>query len=229
MAPLTPSASTGERATARQGLHSTRPCRADELAIDYLQTESRLSKQLPTATLVAKIKASAKSSARAGGMSHAEALEQGARAAGYLSWHELQQALKGRAAEEAELPLDPDLPPDFDNTPNDERSEAELDAWWERPFAISCEDGTFDVRCLDGGAWDRSTWYGNAPTMAAATEVARAKLEAWRAMSSRPALMMEEGRLLVIKRGSRPDQEPEVLFEAKNMDEVQAFMQTAEK
>jgi hypothetical protein len=65
--------------------------------------------------------------------------------------------------------------------------------------------------------------------MAAATEVARAKLEAWRAMSSRPALMMEEGRLLVIKRGSRPDQEPEVLFEAKNMDEVQAFMQTAEK
>lgn len=65
--------------------------------------------------------------------------------------------------------------------------------------------------------------------MVAAAELARAKLEAWRAMSSRPALLMDEGRLLVVRRGSRPGQEPEVLFEAKNMDEVQAFMQTAEK
>lgn len=44
-----------------------------------------------------------------------------------------------------------------------------------------------------------------------------------------PALMMEEGRLLMIRRGSRPGQEPEVLFDARNMDEVQAFMKSTEK
>lgn len=86
-------------------------------------------------------------------------------------------------------PVNPELPPMFDNTPNGERPESHHD-WWERPFIvtftweqmappatspISPEErersraswfdewpsGTrYDVRCLDGGAWDRSTWWG---------------------------------------------------------------------
>lgn len=63
------------------------------------------------------------------------------------------------------LPLDPALPHGFYSTSNEERSEAELAQWWERPFACTNLDGTLDVRCLDGGAWDRPTFYGRAGSM----------------------------------------------------------------
>lgn len=92
--------------------------------------------------------------------------------------------------------IDPELPEDFDNTPNEERSPAHM-RWWGIPYirtqSVESLDahyaaatgvhadtarghwattgrsqwleawpsGTrYEVRCLDGGAWDRSTSWG---------------------------------------------------------------------
>lgn len=94
-----------------------------------------------------------------------------------------------------DIPLDPILPEDFDSTPNDERPESHRE-WWNRPYIStntwdsmkgphSTEEhraswfaawpsGTrFDVRCLDGGAWDRSTSWGSFATLEDAVACAR--------------------------------------------------------
>ena len=99
------------------------------------------------------------------------------------------------------VPINPQLPPAFDQTPNDERPDAHrkfwgvpyivtetverLDAyysdrvdkwaeegraWWRdkgRPDWLQAwPDGVrYTVRCLDGGAWDRSTNWGSYPTL----------------------------------------------------------------
>lgn len=101
-----------------------------------------------------------------------------------------------------EIPVDPKLPRNFDNTPNDLRP-ASHRAWINRPYIVtvtweqmsagrletSCLDeqraswfqswpsGTrYDVRCLDGGAWDRSTWWGAFRTLEEAITCAKRKL-----------------------------------------------------
>ncbi|ABM96892.1 hypothetical protein [Methylibium petroleiphilum] len=169
-----------------------------------------------TATLVAKAKRAAKSIARSTGMSHTEALERAAADAGYSSWHELQRA-HAAAAPAPELLVDPKLPRRFDQTPNEERSKAHLDAWWDRPFALRRPDGQYDVRCLDGGAWDRSTWYGLAPDLEAAKELAVKKLAAWRGFREAPVVSMTEGgEDLVVRMPQRPDQPMEILYRAKD-------------
>jgi len=48
-----------------------------------------------------------------------------------------------------------------------------------RPFAITRSDGLRAVRCPDGGAWDRSTWYGIANDMDEARKLAATKLATW--------------------------------------------------
>ncbi len=92
--------------------------------------------------------------------------------------------------------IDPELPENFDDTPNEERSPSHM-RWWGMPFirtqsveSLDAEyagrtdahaekareywattgrhgwleawpGGTrYEVRCLDGGAWDRSTSWG---------------------------------------------------------------------
>lgn len=45
-------------------------------------------------------------------------------------------------------PVDPKLRKDFDNTPNEDRSAKEIATWWDRPYAITMPDGSYDVRCL---------------------------------------------------------------------------------
>ncbi|MCP2223570.1 hypothetical protein M2226_009267 [Bradyrhizobium elkanii] len=55
------------------------------------------------------------------------------------------------------IPLDPKLPKAFDATPNEARSKTQLDQWWDRPYGLTRPDGRIEVRCLNGGAWDRST------------------------------------------------------------------------
>lgn len=71
------------------------------------------------------------------------------------------------------VPVDPCLRQTFEMTPNQDRDQQELDDWWGRPFVVSYRDSSpgfkehwptgqrYDVRCLDGGAWDRSTWRGS--------------------------------------------------------------------
>jgi len=101
------------------------------------------------------------------------------------------------------IPVDPELPEGFDDTPNDERPDSHQE-WWHQPYVVTdrWEPESFEqyrerlagygyepdktpeewakyqedmkqrwleawpsgvrycVRCLDGGAWDRSTNYG---------------------------------------------------------------------
>lgn len=115
-------------------------------------------------------------------------------------WAEIERVCK---AVDAAMPIDPELPPGFDDTPNDQRPDSHQ-VWWHRPYIVTdrLEPETFGqyqerlaalgyepdytpeqwrelqqqrradwlaawpsgvrycVRCLDGGAWDRSTNYG---------------------------------------------------------------------
>lgn len=81
------------------------------------------------------------------------------------------------------IPIDPVLPPDFDDTPNERRPKSHQ-KWWRQPYIMTMR-GTAErrgagatgvtVRCLDGGAWDRSTWWGNFDTIAEAVAFAKAK------------------------------------------------------
>lgn len=67
--------------------------------------------------------------------------------------------------------VDPvDRPDDF--TPLDKRSPREVLTWWRLPFIVTV-DGRFSVRCLDGGAHDRTTVLGDAETLDAAAHIAR--------------------------------------------------------
>lgn len=71
--------------------------------------------------------------------------------------------------------VDPALPEDFSVTPNDKRP-ASHKFWWYRPYITT--HGTSDqpcywVECLDGGAWDRPTWWGEAATLEGAAEICR--------------------------------------------------------
>jgi len=82
------------------------------------------------------------------------------------------------------IPIDPVLPPNFDDTPNERRPRSHQ-KWWRQPYVMT-SPGTIDrrgsggggrvtVRCLDGGAWDRSTWWGSFDTIAEAVAFAKAK------------------------------------------------------
>ena len=106
--------------------------------------------------------------------------------------------------------VDPRLPRNFDNTPNEERQGHEK--YWGLPFIVT-EDITsldacylrrtdeyaaqalkywqdegraawmkawpsgtrYETRCLDGGAWDRSTSWGMFPTLAEAIQCAKTR------------------------------------------------------
>lgn len=82
------------------------------------------------------------------------------------------------------VPVDPVLPADFDDTRNEDRPESHQ-IWWELPFIVTQKgEGDawlkawpsgvrYDTRCLDGGAWDRSTFWGAFATVAEAVECAK--------------------------------------------------------
>ncbi|EIH2091638.1 DNA-binding protein [Escherichia coli] len=44
------------------------------------------------------------------------------------------------------IPLDPVLPKNFDCTPNEKRSKAQLDAWWDRPSVLGLANN-YDEAC----------------------------------------------------------------------------------
>jgi len=132
------------------------------------------------------------------------------------TFSEIVDYLEGAHHPKVGVPIDPRLPTDFDDTPNDARP-ASHQIWWNRPFILTDEwsgkepweqyrdrlsgmdfepdftpeeweefqndrerqwfanwpTGTrYDVRCLDGGAWDRSTWWGSFATLEQAQECA---------------------------------------------------------
>ena len=67
--------------------------------------------------------------------------------------------------------------PDFDNTPNEIRETAELDDWWDRPYILAEASDKFTVRCLDGGAHDRSTWIDESTTLEGAVHAAKQRVQ----------------------------------------------------
>ncbi|EJQ0681146.1 hypothetical protein ACPTFP_28960 [Pseudomonas aeruginosa] len=105
------------------------------------------------------------------------------------------------------IPLDPKLPKLFDSTPNEQRSKAQLDAWWDHPFGVTMADGRIDVRCLNGGAWDRSTHLGVADDYDAACALAEAKQAAWLRFRERPVGSPQDGKFLLLKMPQRPDED----------------------
>ena len=66
--------------------------------------------------------------------------------------------------------IDPLLPDDFDSTPMDARTEDDMDKWYNLPFVQSQDNGIYTVRCLDGGAWDRSSLKGGFDSMEQAVD-----------------------------------------------------------
>lgn len=155
---------------------------------------------------------------------YTQALDAQAVQAGYPDWRTLAMANGERNAHAgSEFPLDPVLPPDFDNTSNDERSEKELEAWWERPFIETRHDGKFDVRCLDGGAWDRSTWYCTADTVAEAIRLGKEKLASVRVMRNTPSLTMRnDGGWDLVIFSQRPGVEPRLVEENVRPEDIAA-------
>lgn len=109
-----------------------------------------------------------------------------------------------------QIPVNPKLPKNFDDTPNDERSKDELDRWWDHPYCLKDENEDFyTVRCLNGGAWDRSTWLGQAPDYAAACQLAEEKQSAWVATRGQAILSIsgtEFGAVILPQRPDRMEQ-----------------------
>lgn len=151
-------------------------------------------------TVLIRIKRAAKARARAGLETYSQALEWASQQEGFASWHAVTSG-------SYLLPIDPDLPPDFDSTPNEDRPPEQLATWWDRPFALRRADGKLEVRCLDGGAWDRSTFYGVAPDLPSAAELAQAALARWRTVREAPYLYIDssdEKPYVVVRGPLRP-------------------------
>ena len=122
-----------------------------------------------------------------------------------------------------DLPIDPELPEGFDNTRNEDRTKEELDAWWDRPFALTNKNGTFSVRCLHGGAWDRSSWLGEADTIEQAKALAQTKLAEWQFTRARPNFSMDDDKVSVVRMPQRPDQEQTFFGTFNSFDEAGEF------
>lgn len=103
------------------------------------------------------------------------------------------------------IPLDPALSANFDETSNDQRSKAELDAWWDHPFAQTLEDGRIQVRCLNGGAHDRSSVLGIAETYDEACVLAEEKQARWVSTREEPVASLRNGIIVMVRGPQRPD------------------------
>lgn len=187
-----------------------------------------------TRTLVAHLKREAKRRSKLDRQPHTRHLEDLAAEHGHANWaalvHQLDaseakppadkspariraalamQDAREDAALDFSVPIDPALPSNFDDTPNQRRRDAEIKAWWNRPFAVSHPDGSLTVRCLDGGAWDRSTFYGDAKDHQEAREIARQKLTHWLTITRRETMLIDDdGQAWKARMPLRPDKDP---------------------
>ncbi|MFI8704597.1 DNA-binding protein [Citrobacter braakii] len=122
------------------------------------------------------------------------------------------------------IPLDPKLPANFDNTRNEDRSKAQLDVWWDHPYGITQSDGRIFVRCLNGGAWDRSSFLGEANTYEEACLLAEAKQARWVATRAQPIFQFSiEPPFVLIRHPQRPDHEATLVGEFDTMEEMNEF------
>ena len=126
-------------------------------------------------------------------------------------------------ADGGELPLNPSLPSHFSDLRNEDRTAQELAVWWDQPYVQGPENGPYTVHCLDGGAWDRPTWYGQAFTLDEATKLAAAKLTQWHTARKKVMTMMSEPPCLV-RMPQHPHQGMEIIRKFANMDELTAYV-----
>jgi hypothetical protein len=68
--------------------------------------------------------------------------------------------------------INPVLRESFNYTKNEDRPHDEMNDWYGRPFIVGGERG-YSVRCLNGGAWDRSSWCGDFDSLDSAIEYAK--------------------------------------------------------
>ncbi|HAI9599732.1 DNA-binding protein [Escherichia coli] len=122
------------------------------------------------------------------------------------------------------IPLDPVLPKNFDCTPNEKRSKAQLDAWWDHPYGVTEHDGKIVVYCLNGGAWDRPSVLGLANNYDEACELAERQQARWVKTRSQPIFMYSQEPPFVLARmPQRPDHQQEIVAEFSSMDEMNLF------
>jgi hypothetical protein len=121
------------------------------------------------------------------------------------------------------IPLDPKLRKYFDSTSNEDRSKDELDAWWDHPYGVTLDNGKIDVRCLNGGAWDRSTHLGIVDTYDEACALAESAQARWLKFREKPTIVMDNGCSLVIN-PQRPDEVPVTLKTFDSIEDAGAYM-----
>ncbi|EES5504472.1 DNA-binding protein [Escherichia coli] len=93
----------------------------------------------------------------------------------------------------ARIPLDPALPKNFDCTPNEKRSKAQLDAWWDRPSVLGFVDN-YDEAC----------------------ELAERQQARWVKTRSKPSFILA-------RMPQRPDHQQEIVAEFSSRDEMNLF------
>jgi hypothetical protein len=173
--------------------------------------------------MIERAKRDAKRRARGHSISHSQALELEALRLGFASWHDMIS--RARSVPKS-LPVDPALPPNFEDTPNEDRPTSQLNEWWDRPYARSRPDGSYDVFCLHGGAWDRPTWLGNASDLVQALSLAERQLGRWLQFRRRPLAQIEaDGRASVVQMAQRPDQDALVLASGLSFAEAQRWIE----
>ncbi|ASI21406.1 hypothetical protein E4188_23095 (plasmid) [Aeromonas media] len=95
------------------------------------------------------------------------------------------------------IPVNPANPPASD-IKHDERETEEMILWWRQPYLEWDSGGRWEVRCLDGGAWDRPTFIGSHEELASAIELAKKPTRAYaigemQALENGEALMRSLG------------------------------------
>ena len=125
----------------------------------------------------------------------------------------------------SQLPLDPKLPANFDDTPNSERSKEQLDEWWDHPYGITKPDGSFTDRCLNGGARDRSSVLGKVRTYEEACLLAHDAQAKWVNTRLKPIFMYSnEPPFRLVVQSQRPDYEESIIGEFNTIDEINLFL-----
>lgn len=123
-----------------------------------------------------------------------------------------------------QIPLDPKLRKGFDDTPNEQRTKAELDAWWDHPYGITLPDGQIMVRCLNGGAWDRSTQLGVASDYEQACILAEKKQAAWVRFRGAPLYLMDTPKSALVIMPQRPDQAMRKLVDVETPEQAEQYL-----
>lgn len=85
-------------------------------------------------------------------------------------------------------------------------------------------DGRIEVRCLNGGAWDRSTHLGIADNYDAACALAVSKQAEWLKFRERPCVLLDADQVLVVREAQRPDEEQQQLAAFSTAEAATAFL-----